>query len=88
MQLVHTFLGMIPPYFTVHSVKYNWSAQFWADHKAVLPIHYAVYLPEVGCKKCAAALRFGAKVISIDKFWKHFYMNTLVKFVRILQLKD
>jgi len=29
--------------------------QFWADHKDVLPIHYAVYLAEVGCKKSAAA---------------------------------
>jgi len=29
--------------------------QFWADDKAVLPIHYAVYLAEVGCKKSAAA---------------------------------
>ena len=29
--------------------------QFWADHKAVLPIHYAVYLADVGCKKSAAA---------------------------------
>jgi len=35
-------------------VKCNWSAQFWADHKAVLPIHYAVYLAEVGCKNSAA----------------------------------
>jgi len=35
-------------------VKCNWSAQFWADHKAVLPIHYAVYLAEVGCKKAVA----------------------------------
>ena len=24
---------------------------FWADHKAVLPLHYAAYLVEVGCKK-------------------------------------
>ena len=30
-------------------------APFWADHKAFLPIHYAVYLAEVGCKKSAAA---------------------------------
>ena len=29
--------------------------QFWADHKDVLPIHYTVYLAEVGCKKSAAA---------------------------------
>ena len=29
--------------------------EFWADHKAVLPLHYAVYLAEVGCKKAAAA---------------------------------
>ena len=43
------------PYFTVHSVKCNWSAQFWADHNDVLTIHYAVYLAEVGCKKSAAA---------------------------------
>ena len=28
---------------------------FWADHKAVLPLHYAAYLVEVGCKKAAAA---------------------------------
>ena len=28
---------------------------YWANHKAVLPIHYAVYLAEVGCKKSAAA---------------------------------
>jgi len=27
--------------------------------------------------------------MSIDKFWKHdFYMNTLFKFVRVLQVKD
>jgi len=26
-----------------------------ADYKAVLPIHYAVYLAEVGCKESAAA---------------------------------
>jgi hypothetical protein len=25
------------------------------DHKTILPIHYAVYLAEVGCKKAAAA---------------------------------
>jgi len=36
-------------------VKCNWSAQFWADHKAVLPIHYAVDLAEVSCKEFAAA---------------------------------
>jgi len=29
--------------------------QFWANHKAVLAIHYAVYLAEVGCKKSVAA---------------------------------
>jgi len=28
---------------------------YWANHKAVLPIHYAVYSSEVGCKKSAAA---------------------------------
>ena len=28
---------------------------FWADHKRVLPLHYNVYLAEVGCKKSAAA---------------------------------
>jgi hypothetical protein len=28
---------------------------FWADHKQVLPLHYAVYLAEVGCKRSAAA---------------------------------
>ena len=29
---------------------------FWADHKHVLPLHYAVYLvAEVGCKRSAAA---------------------------------
>ena len=28
---------------------------FWADHKTILPTHYAVYLAEVGCKKAAAA---------------------------------
>jgi len=34
-------------------------------------------------------LRFGAKVMSIDNFWKHdFYMNTLFKFVRVLQVKE
>ena len=36
-------------------MKCNWSAQFWADHKAVWSIHYAVYLAEVGCKRSAAA---------------------------------
>jgi len=34
-------------------------------------------------------LRFVAKVMSIDKFWKKdFYMNTLFKFVRVLQVKE
>ena len=28
---------------------------FWADHKSSLPLHYGVYLAEVGCKKAAAA---------------------------------
>ena len=28
---------------------------FWAAHKNVLPIHYGVYVAEVGCKKAAAA---------------------------------
>ena len=28
---------------------------FWADHKRVLPLHYNVYMAEVGCKKSAAA---------------------------------
>ena len=34
--------------------RYNLRA-FWAANKTVLPIHYAVYLAEVGCKKAAAA---------------------------------
>ena len=34
--------------------RYNVRA-FWADYKTVLPLHYAVYLAEVGCKKAAAA---------------------------------
>jgi len=29
--------------------------KFWADHKTSLPLHFAVYLGEVGCKKSAAA---------------------------------
>ena len=29
--------------------------QFWADHKTSLPLHFAVYMAEVGCKKSAAA---------------------------------
>jgi len=34
-------------------------------------------------------LRFGAKAMSIDKFWKNdFDMNTLFKFVRVLQMKE
>ena len=34
-------------------------------------------------------LKFEAKVMSIDKFWEHdFYMNTLFKFVRVLQVED
>lgn len=28
---------------------------FWADHKMKLPLHYRVYIVEVGCKKAAAA---------------------------------
>ena len=28
---------------------------FWADHKETLPLHYSVYVAEVGCKKGAAA---------------------------------
>ena len=28
---------------------------FWADHKSVLPVHYGVYVAEVGCKKAAAS---------------------------------
>ena len=28
---------------------------FWGDHKTILPIHYAAFLAEVGCKKAAAA---------------------------------
>ena len=28
---------------------------FWADHKPILPIHYGVYVAEVGCLKAAAA---------------------------------
>ena len=28
---------------------------FWADHRTILPIHHAVYMAEVGCKKAAAA---------------------------------
>ena len=39
-------------YFNTH--RFNLRA-FWADHKTILPIHYAVYLAEVGCKKAAAA---------------------------------
>lgn len=29
--------------------------KFWADHKTSLPLHFAVYLAMVGCKKAAAA---------------------------------
>ena len=29
--------------------------KFWAEHKAALPLHYAVYLAEVACKRAAAA---------------------------------
>ena len=29
--------------------------KFWADHKKSLPLHFSVYLAEVGCKKAAAA---------------------------------
>jgi hypothetical protein len=28
---------------------------FWAAHKVLLPLHYSVYVAEVGCKKSAAA---------------------------------
>ena len=28
---------------------------FWADHKASLPLHFGVYVAEVGCKKVASA---------------------------------
>ena len=28
---------------------------FWAAHKSIIPLHYAVYVAEVGCKKAAAA---------------------------------
>ena len=28
---------------------------FWADHKLTLPLHYAAYLADVGCKRAAAA---------------------------------
>ena len=31
------------------------SSAFWADHKETLPLHYSVYVAEVGCKKAAAA---------------------------------
>ena len=36
------------------SVRFN-VRMFWADHRRVLPLHYAVYLAEVGCKRAAAA---------------------------------
>ena len=36
------------------TVRFNLRA-FWAEYKLVLPIHYAAYLAEVGCKKAAAA---------------------------------
>ena len=36
------------------SVRFN-VLMFWADHRRVLPLHYAVYLAEVGCKRAAAA---------------------------------
>ena len=29
--------------------------KFWADHKSALPLHFNVYVAEVGCKKAAAA---------------------------------
>ena len=29
--------------------------KFWSEHKEVLPVHYAVYVADVGCKKSAAA---------------------------------
>ena len=28
---------------------------FWTDHAAVLPLHFAVYVAQVGCIKAAAA---------------------------------
>ena len=36
------------------SERFNLRA-FWADHKETLPLHYSVYVAEVGCKKAAAA---------------------------------
>ena len=36
------------------SERFNLRA-FWADHKETLPLHYSVYVAEVGCKKGAAA---------------------------------
>jgi hypothetical protein len=30
--------------------------RFWADHKSALPLHFSVYVAEVGCKKAANAI--------------------------------
>jgi len=45
--------GLTSNYYCEKGHRFN-LRQFWADHKAVLPIHYAVYLAEIGCKKSAA----------------------------------
>ena len=37
-----------------HGARFNLRV-FWADHKSVLPVHYGVYVAEVGCKKAAAS---------------------------------
>ena len=36
------------------SVRFN-TRKFWADYRKSLPLHYAVYLAEVACKRAAAA---------------------------------
>ena len=38
---------------TDDNVRFNLHS-FWADHKKQLPLHYGVYLTEVGCIRAAA----------------------------------
>ena len=45
--------GKDHPYYQATS-RFNLQA-FWADHKSIVPLHYAVYLANVGCIKSASA---------------------------------
>ena len=46
---------LLQPSYAAHAImRFNLRA-FWADHKETLPLHYSVYVAEVGCKKGAAA---------------------------------